>query len=322
MSTSSGSLRTVDMSFLSNATNYVDNNGVGHVKVNSSKDWSEILPNNTTARIVYEGSGSTEEVVIIPSDGTASRTAKSLSGSLAESGPEVFIDNPSTDSGNSTKEIDKGSTPTTLLIVGIVLGAIAIATIFAVVRYNRRNRRREEFDDPDVPFIVGSLPRQNTPQLNTLDTDIKPDLWVEGQYQYSPAMSGLENSLNGTAILSDDNTIASRNRLTVDAYSYGSNTRRGHRHTARLNTNQRVYYDEDSAYHVSERGRNRRGTSPVVLYEQDSFEERKSSPGRKIYQNRRTSLRQRQHSPRMRHHRQQESQHQRRRDMHATRRDM
>ncbi|CEG49570.1 uncharacterized protein PHALS_07328 [Plasmopara halstedii] len=327
MSSSSPSLRTVDMSFLSNATSYVDDRGAGHVKVNNSKDWSEILPNNTTARIVYEGSGSAEEVLIIPSGVAALDATKSSSGSQAESSHTSIVDNPHTDSscdncsGNSIQEIDKGSTPTMLLVVGIILVTITIATIFAVVRYNRRNRRRIS-DDPDIPFIVSSLTHQAPPQLSTLDTDIRPDLWVEGQYQYSPTMSGLENSLSGTAILSDNNTIASRHRLTVDAYPISSDTRGGLRYHTRLNKNERVRYDKASSDGVSSRRRNRRETSPVVLYEQDSIEERKTSSGQKIYQKRRSSQRQRQQSPRLRHTRQQESQHQRRRDMYAARREM
>ncbi|KAG6969769.1 hypothetical protein JG687_00003007 [Phytophthora cactorum] len=237
----SGSLRTVDMSFLSNVTNYVDDSGVGHVRVNDSMDWSDILSNDSTVHIIYEGSGSTAEILIIPVNDTAPKSADSLSssssGSGSTSGNSSMIGNLPTgssdesSSGDSDGVLGTGSSSTTLVIVASVLAVIAIAAIFAVVMYGRRNRRRAYSEDPsnhDEPFIVGSLPHQPAPQLSMLDTDITPDLWVEGQYQYSPNMSGLENSLSGTAILSDNNTISSDHRLTVDAYPFGPNTQRGH----------------------------------------------------------------------------------------------
>ncbi|EEY69343.1 uncharacterized protein PITG_05568 [Phytophthora infestans T30-4] len=191
------------MSFLSNVT--IDDSGVGHVKVNNSMDWSEILSNDSTVRIIYEGSGSSEQVLIIPVKDNASS----------------YVD--------SVGVIGTGSSSTILVIVGSVLAIVAIAAITAVVLYGRRNRRRAFSEDPDEPFIVGSLPHQPAPQLSMLDADITPDLWVEGQYRYSPNMSGLENSLSGTAILSDNNTTSLDHRLTVDAYPFGPNTKRGRR---------------------------------------------------------------------------------------------
>eukprot|EP00644_Phytophthora_capsici_P004229 jgi/Phyca11/533756/estExt2_fgenesh1_pg.C_PHYCAscaffold_170070 len=240
----SGPLKTVDMSFISNVTSFVDGSGVGHVKVNDSMDWSEILRNDTTVHIVYEGSGSNKEILIFPVNETTSgstdlsSTGSSGSDSTSGSGTVSPVDSlPTSSSGDSSSGgsegvVGTGSTPTTLVIVASILAVIAIAAVFAVVMYGRRNRRRafsEDPSNPDEPFIVGSLPHQPAPQLSMLDTDMTPDLWVEGQYQYSPNESGLQNSLNGTAILSDNNTTPSHHRLTVDAYPFGPNTRRGHR---------------------------------------------------------------------------------------------
>ncbi|OWZ17668.1 hypothetical protein PHMEG_0008359, partial [Phytophthora megakarya] len=238
-----GSARTVDMSLLSNETSYVDASGVGHVKVNESMDWSDILPNDSTVHIVYQGSGSNEEVLIIPVNETSSDSTDSSSSGSSGSGSMsgTVIDNLPTGSSDSSSGdsvvVDTASTPTTLVIVACALAVIAIAAIFAVVIYGRRNRRRARAisEDPshnDEPFIVGDLPHQPAPQLSVLDTDITPDLWVEGQYQYSPNMSRLQTSLNGTAILSDNNTTPSGHRLTVDAYplSKRGNTQRGNTH--------------------------------------------------------------------------------------------
>ncbi|KAG7391343.1 hypothetical protein PHYPSEUDO_005292 [Phytophthora pseudosyringae] len=321
MGTVSRSLRTVGMSFLSNATSYVDGSGVGHVKVNDSMDWSDILPNDTTVHIIYEGSGSNEQVIIIPVHESASNSTDSASSSSSGSGSMSGnstvnpIDNlPTGSSGDSSSGdgegvIGTGSTPTTLVIVASVLAIIAIVAVLAVVIYGRRNRRRAYSDDPDEPFIVGSLPHQPAPQLSLLDTDITPDLWVEGQYQYSPNTSGLENSLSGTAILSDNNTISSDHRLTVDAYPFGPNTHRGRRGNAAVGNAQRGRRDNapvgDSLRgrrdiapldDISERGRRRRGTTPVVLYEQDSIEEYKTNSSSKHQQQRQPSRRQRQPS--------------------------
>ncbi|KAG3116823.1 hypothetical protein PI124_g4023 [Phytophthora idaei] len=333
----SGSLRTVDMSFLSNVTNYIDDSGVGHVRVNDSMDWSDILSNDSTVHIIYEGSGSTAEILIIPVNDTAPKSADSLSssssGSGSTSGNSSMIGNLPTgssdesSSGDSDGVLGTGSSSTTLVIVASVLAVIAIAAIFAVVMYGRRNRRRAYSDDPsnhDEPFIVDSLPHQPAPQFSMLDTDITPDLWVEGQYQYSPNMSGLENSLSGTAILSDNNTISSDHRLTVDAYPFGPNTQRGRRNNAPLGNIQRRNRDNAPLDDISGRGRYRRGTTPVVLYEEDSIEEYKTNSSRKNHPQRRTSQRQRQPSQQHRHQRHRESLQQQRvsrRDKCATRQD-
>ncbi|ETK89472.1 hypothetical protein F441_06644 [Phytophthora nicotianae CJ01A1] len=334
----SGSLRTVDMSFLSNATSYVDDSGVGHVKANDSMDWSDILPNDSTVHIIYEGSGSTEEILIIPVNDTAPKSTESSSSSSSGSGSMAgnssVVDNLPTgssddsSSGDSVGVIGTGSSSTTLVIVASVLAIIAIAAICAVVMYGRRNRRRAYSEDPsnhDEPFIVGSLPHQPAPQLSMLDTDITPDLWVEGQYQYSPNMSGLENSLSGTAILSDNNTTSLDHRLTVDAYPFGPNTKRGRRYNIPLEPNsQRSHRNNAPLDDISDRGRYRRGTTPVVLYEEDSMEEYQTNSSRKNHSQRRTSQRHRPSSQQHRHQRHRESlQLQRisRRDKYATRRD-
>jgi hypothetical protein len=271
---------TVDMSFLSNVTAFVDGSGVGHVKVNDSMDWSDILPNDTTVHIVYEGSGSSEEILLIPVNESASASAGSSSSGSSGSGSGNSTANPVTSlptgssdssSANSDGVIGTGSTPTTLVIVASILAVIAIVAMLAVVMYGRRNRRRafsEDPSDPDEPFMVGSLPHQAAPQLSILDTDITPDLWVEGQYQYSPNMSGLQNSLNGTAILSDNNTTPSHHRLTVDAYPFSSNTRRGQPPDRP---------GQNALDDISERNRRRTGTKPVVLYDMSAIEERKTN---------------------------------------------
>ncbi|EGZ23688.1 hypothetical protein PHYSODRAFT_255032 [Phytophthora sojae] len=235
----SGSARTVDMAFLSNGTSFVDGSGVGHVKVNESMDWSDVLRNDTTVHIIYQGSGSHEEILIIPVNETAPNSVDSSSGGSSGSDSESGSALPTGSSagGSDSSTGDEGvagtaSSPLTLVIVASVLALISIAAVIAVVLYGRRNRRRAYSEDPsntDMPFIVGHLPHQAAPELSVLDTDITPDLWVEGQYQYSPNMSGLQNSLNGTAILSDNNTTPAHHRLTVDAYPLGPNTRRGQR---------------------------------------------------------------------------------------------
>ncbi|GMF17291.1 unnamed protein product [Phytophthora fragariaefolia] len=322
----SGSARTVDMSFLSNATSYVDGSGVGHVKVNDSMDWSDILPNDTTVRIIYQGSGSNEEILIIPVNESASDSSDSSyssssgssdsgssdSGSTSGSSTLSPIDNLPTGSSDSSSGGDEGvvgtaSSPTTLVIVASVLAIIAIAAVIAVVLYGRRNRRRAFSEDPsntDEPFIVGHLPHQAAPQLSMLDTDITPDLWVEGQYQYSPNMSGLQNSLNGTAILSDNNTTPAHHRQTVDGYPFSANTQRGQR-----------YREHNALDDISEQGRRRKGTTPVVLYDQNSIEERKTNSSRRQQPQ---SQRRQPHQ-----HQQQQQQQERmsRRDKYATRRD-
>ncbi|KAG6613388.1 uncharacterized protein IUM83_04474 [Phytophthora cinnamomi] len=324
----SGSLRTVDMSFLSNATSYVDGSGVGHVKVNDSMDWSEILPNDTTVRIIYQGSGSNEEILIIPvnnsaSDSVESSSSSGSSGSGSMSGNSTLSPIDSLPTGSSTSDSSSGgegvagtaSSPTTLVIVASVLALIAIAAVIAVVMYGRRNRRQalsEDPSNPDEPFIVGHLPHQAAPQLSVLDTDITPDLWVEGQYQYSPNMSGLQTSLNGTAILSDNNTTPAHHRLTVDAYPFSANTQRGQR------------YRDNTLEDISERGRHRTSTTPVVLYEHDSIEERKTNSSRRQQALPRPSSQQEQQrqSHRKQHHmKQQQQERMSRRDKYATRRD-
>ncbi|KAF4042181.1 hypothetical protein GN244_ATG05548 [Phytophthora infestans] len=326
----SGSLTTMDMSFLSNVT--IDDSGVGHVKVNNSMDWSEILSNDSTVRIIYEGSGSSEQVLIIPVKDNASRStgSSSSSSSGSMSGNSSVVDNLPTGSSNENSYVDSvgvigtGSSSTILVIVGSVLAIVAIAAITAVVLYGRRNRRRAFSEDPDEPFIVGSLPHQPAPQLSMLDADITPDLWVEGQYRYSPNMSGLENSLSGTAILSDNNTTSLDHRLTVDAYPFGPNTKRGRRHIAPLDHSQRRRRDNGPLDDISDRGRYRRGTTPVVLYEEDSVDEYETNSSRKNQSHRRTSQRQRPSTQQHRHHRHRESLEQQRtsrRDKYATRRD-
>lgn len=324
------------MSLLSNSTGYVDDSGAGHVRASGSmKNWSNILPNDTAVRIIYEGSGSAEEIVIIPTEDSASRSMESLSngsfsiGSLGgEDNTVVLPQSSSSREGSSENEkevVKTGSNPTTLLVVTTILSAITIATIFAVVRYSRRNRRQAYSENSGEAFIVGSLPHQAAPQHNILGAEIRPDLWVEGQYRYSPTMSGLENSLSGTAILSDNKTISAHNRLTVDAYPFGTSTRRGSRNNGPLNSIQRRHHENVFLDDISGRSRYRRGPSPVVLYEQESYEERKTNTSRRNYQQRRSSQRQRRHSPRQRHQRQRESQHQQRtsrKDMYASRREM
>ncbi|KAE9150717.1 hypothetical protein PF006_g4924 [Phytophthora fragariae] len=327
-SAGSGSLRTVDMSFLSNNTSYVDGSGVGHVKVNDSMDWSEVLPNDTTVRIIYQGSGSNEEILIIPVHEIASDSAGSSSsgssGSGSTSGNSTLSPVASLPTGSSASDSTYGdegvvgtaSSPTTLVIVASVLALIAIAAVVVVVLYGRRNRRRalsEDPSNPDEPFIVGHLPHQAAPQLSALDTDITPDLWVEGQYRYSPNMSGLQNSLNGTAILSDNNTTPAHHRLTVDAYPLSANTQRGQR------------YRDNALEDISDRGRHRTGTTPVILYEHDSIEERKTNSSRRQQQPQpqpRQQPRQQQQQPQQQ---QRTKQHQQermsRRDKYATRRD-
>ncbi|KAL3668095.1 hypothetical protein V7S43_006959 [Phytophthora oleae] len=329
----SGPPKTVDMSFISNVTSFIDGSGVGHVKVNDSMDWSGILPNDTTVHIVYEGSGSNEEILIFPVNETASGSTDSgSSGSESTSGSGTVspVDSlPTSSSGDSSSGdnegvVGTGSTPTTLVIVASVLAVIAIVAVFAVVMYGRRNRRRaylEDPSDPDEPFIVGSLPHQPAPQLSMLDTDMTPDLWVEGQYQYSPNVSGLQNSLNGTAILSDNNTTPSHHRLTVDAYPFGPSTRRGRRDNGPQDNTQRSRRD-NALDDISDRGRHRRGTTPVVLYEQDSIEEHKTNSSRKYP--RQPSLQQQQRQPSQQRQQSQQgpSQPRRaRRDKYATRRD-
>ncbi|GMF25690.1 unnamed protein product [Phytophthora lilii] len=314
----SGSPRTVDMSFISNVTSFVDGSGVGHVKVNDSMDWSDVLPNDTTVHIVYEGSGSTREILIVPvnesaSDSKDSSSGSSGSGSMGNSTVSPVNSLPTGSSASNSSSVDEGvigtgSNATIIVIVASILAVIAIAAVVAVVLYGRRNRRRaysENPSNPDEPFIVGSLPHQPAPQLSILDTDITPDLWVEGQYQYSPNMSRLQNSLNGTAILSDNNTTPSHHRLTVDAYPFSGNTQRGRRDNAL----------ED----ISERGHRRTGTTPIVLYEQNSIEERKTNSSRRQQpQSRRQPSQSHSQRPQQQ---QQQQQRMSRRDIYATRRD-
>ncbi|CAH0477713.1 unnamed protein product [Peronospora belbahrii] len=66
---------------------------------------------------------------------------------------------------------------------------------------------------------------------------------------------------------------------------------------------------------ISDRSRRRRGTTPIVLYDENSTEEHKSNPSR-IHQHPRTSVSSQQQRQRL-----QEQQRKRRRDKYATRRD-
>ncbi|CAH0477714.1 unnamed protein product [Peronospora belbahrii] len=236
--TASDAPTTVNMSVLSNATNYVDSNSIGHVKVNNDMGWSNILPNDSTVHIIYKESGPSGEILIIPAGQNASdATNSSFSGSDWMSGsdstnPVNTLPTESSDDNVSRESkglIRTGSSSVILVVVGTALALVAIVSVLAVVVYSRRNRRRaysEDQSNSDQPFIVGSLPHQPVPQLSLLDTDMSPNLWLEGQYQYSPNMSGIRNSLNGTAILLDNSTAAMHHRYTVDARP---SSRRGHR---------------------------------------------------------------------------------------------
>uniref|UniRef100_M4B8Z5 Uncharacterized protein n=1 Tax=Hyaloperonospora arabidopsidis (strain Emoy2) TaxID=559515 RepID=M4B8Z5_HYAAE len=64
--------KPIEMSFLSNATSFVDDKGVGHVKVNNGVDWSNILPRDSTVHISYGGSGSNKEILVVPIDNKTS----------------------------------------------------------------------------------------------------------------------------------------------------------------------------------------------------------------------------------------------------------
>ncbi|CAI5733014.1 unnamed protein product [Peronospora destructor] len=218
-----------------------------------------------------------------------------------------------------------GSDPVVLVIVGTVLALIAIMSVLAVVVYSRRNRERACLEDPSTPsepFIVGSLPEHPIPNFSLLDTDMSPDLWLEGQYRYSPNMSHLINSCNGTAILSDNKTIPMHDRLTVDAFPSSCRGRRGERgdagrdqrgnarhgladygnsmlgysvrhNSARGNSGSRggnhvhssrrdnsVRREGSILEDISGRRRRRKGTTPIVLYDENSTEECKSNSSR------------------------------------------
>uniref|UniRef100_M4B8Z4 Peptidase A2 domain-containing protein n=1 Tax=Hyaloperonospora arabidopsidis (strain Emoy2) TaxID=559515 RepID=M4B8Z4_HYAAE len=224
--------KPIEMSFLSNATSFVDDKGVGHVKVNNGVDWSNILPRDSTVHISYGGSGSNKEILVVPID---NKTSDSPPKDVApgKSSPNMANHLPEGSGSVGTIEVvvDTGADSTVLIVVGSVLGLVAIVAVIAVAVYGRRIRRRAHSEDQsstDEALIVGSLPHQPAPPPSALDTDMTPDLWVEGQYQYSPNMSRLQTSLNGTAILSDNKTTPMHDRLTVDAYPTSGRGHRGH----------------------------------------------------------------------------------------------
>ncbi|CAH0491346.1 unnamed protein product [Peronospora farinosa] len=338
----------VNMSVISPAINYVDDRGIGHVKVNDNLDWSDRLSNDSTAQVVYTGSGSNTEILIIPAKrntsgsnsemfmipakrNTSDSTDSSLSSSHKRSGDGSTnpVYNLPTGSRDNVKPVDSaglaytGSDPVVLVIVGTVLALIAIASALAVAVYSRRNRERACSEDPSTPsepFIVGSLPEHPVPDLSLLDTDMSPDLWLEGQYQYSPNMSQVMNSFNGTAILSDNKTTPMHHRLTVDAFPSSRRGRRGGRgdagrsqrrnarhgladygnsmlgYSVRYNCargnlsgsrgswrDKSVRREGSILEDISDRGRRRKGiTTPIVLYDENSTEEEHKSNSSKI----------------------------------------
>ncbi|KAG7402395.1 hypothetical protein PHYBOEH_000103 [Phytophthora boehmeriae] len=299
----STSARAFDMAFLGNLT--VDGSGVGHVKVNDSMDWSDILPNDTTVRIVYEGSGSTAEILIVPvnSNGeskSASDSASASTGSDSLSGDINPINRLPTGSNSSDSSSgsggsysNTGSTPTTLAFVAAAMGIVAVIVVVAMVGYGRRNRRywqqREESEasSADDPFIVGSLPQQPSvtqhyqqrpgaaEPVRLLDSAITPDLWAEGRYSAN-TYGHRTKSFSGTAILSDNHTTPSHHRLTVDMSPFAGNP----------NARDQRYLDD-----IDEPGRYRMGTAPVTLYDQDAIEGRSTATSRRP-STRRTSSRQ------------------------------
>ncbi|CAI5739913.1 unnamed protein product [Hyaloperonospora brassicae] len=329
-------LESIEMSFLSNATSFVDNKGVGHVKVNNGVDWSNILPKDATVHISYGGSGSKEEILVVPIDRNTSDATSPANKSVPKVAEEVPTGSGSSE--NIEVVVDTGSDSTVLIVVGSVLGVVAIVAVIAVAVYGRRIRRRAQSDDQsstDEAFIVGSRQHRPAPPPSALDTDMTPDLWVEGQYQYSPNMSRLQSSLNGTAILSDNKTTPMHDRLTVDAYptsgrghhghsGRGDSGRVGHKKSTRLDQHElgqaahsasdehrragrgrsdygrsmrstdgrqdrSSHYDRSGHYDrslrrdlgtledISDRGRHRAGTTPIVLYDEDSIEDQHHS---------------------------------------------
>ncbi|KAI9921201.1 hypothetical protein PsorP6_002109 [Peronosclerospora sorghi] len=347
--TVTGSPMTVNMSIISNATSYIDKRGVGHVKTNNRTDWSNVLVNGSTVHILHNGSGPNSEILIVPithvpevKNHTGENNRNTTSGSGSE------VDSANSASGGSMDDSTEvvtyvGTDSTILVIVGSVLAFIAVVTVLAVVVYGRRIRRRAGSFNEE-PFIVGSLPQQPVPPQNMLDTDMTPDFWVEGQYQYSPNVSRLQESLDGTAILSDHNTTSSNHRFTVDAYP---SSRRGYRRNNRADT-ERDQSQQGTRSHtdyanrmrptgsrrgytsrrenaprrdpsvlddISDRGRRREGTTPIVLYEEESMEENKTSSNRKQLPTRSLSP-----SQQPQRQRPQEQQH-RRREKYRSRRD-
>lgn len=308
MTGSRGLGKVIDMSFLRNETsggNFVDGSGVGHVRVNDSMDWSDILPNDTTVRIIYHGSGSMEEILLVPvngsesDSGSAAASASASASSSSMSGNDTVSpgydlptgsNSSNSSSGDDTDYSNTGSTPTTLAFVAASMAIVAVIIVVAMVGYGRRSRRywqQRRVSEPssdDQPFIVGSLPPRpvGAGPVSILDTDITPDQWVEGRYSADP-FGQSRASFSGTVILSDNHTTPSHRRLTVDVFPFAS-------HRNRIDENQLASLDD-----IVQPGRNRTGTAPVVLYDRRTVEDCTTAASRRPssrYPNSRQSSRQ------------------------------
>ncbi|RLN32012.1 hypothetical protein BBJ28_00015787 [Nothophytophthora sp. Chile5] len=270
---SQGSEEMTDVSGLSDASTsgtYIDGDGVAHVSVSDGEDWATLFPNDSTVRIVYEGSGSTEELLLVPvsgSDSTSVSTDGSGSVYAAEDTASPVYTLPTGSSASASSSGSEEATPvststassTSVAYVASAVGIVAVIVVVGLVIFNRRAQRRHSPPDPTrvtEPFVANALPRRGSRPQSTLDTDIPSGQWRGGQHS-ADTTGNQSSSFSGTDILSDNDTIPAHRRGTVDVPSSYAAHRQARAGEARLQD-------------LVDRGRYRAGTAPVILYEQNT----------------------------------------------------